>query len=170
MTDEQTDAVEGVAVAGYPSTTADSDKSNAQIIAERSADISAETAKNNEHRKVFVLPPGPKPTEANGYDHRANYAATREYAIQQGLRPTGDVRLVSCTKFGPGGVSWALTYAVPVLPAERVSYPEPGAAEVVTEHETDESGNVPTNSEGTGNTPNTDPAGTEPGAPSQPTE
>src|SRR5690606_26636532 len=58
-------------------------ESTDEIIARRSADIDATRASNNEHRKVFVLPPGPKPTEKNGYDHRANMAATRQYAISQ---------------------------------------------------------------------------------------
>lgn len=130
------------------------EKSNEAIIAERSADIDAETA--TEHRKVFVLPPGPKPTEANGFDHRANYAATRQYAIQQGLRPTGDVRLVSTKPFGPGDASWALTYAVPAVPAERETYVPDEPTEVITDHETDAEGNVPTNTEGNGDTPSTE--------------
>ena len=94
---------------------------DAQVIALRSADIHTDEAANDEHVKVFVLPPGAKPTEANGYDHAANMAAARQYAISQGLRPTGDVRLVSIKPFGPGLKSWALTYAVPVTPAERVN-------------------------------------------------
>lgn len=95
---------------------------DAEIIARRSADIDAEEAKDNEHVKVFVLPPGPKPTEANGYDHEANKAATRQYAISQGMRPTGDVRLVSI-KQHQNRVSWVLTYAVPVAVAEKIEAP-----------------------------------------------
>lgn len=120
--------------------------SDAQIIARRSADISADEATNNEHVKVFVLPPGAKPTVANGYAHEANYAATRQYAISQGLRPTGDVRLVSIKQHGPGTGnerSWALTYAVAVKPVERVNdwldLVDPARA-VVTDNETDETG------------------------------
>ncbi len=98
--------------------------SEARIIALRSADIDAEEAKDNEHVKVFILPPGPKPIEANGYSHEANYAATRQYAISQGMRPTGDVRLVSIKKH-ENGVSWVLTYAVPVSIVERSEASEP---------------------------------------------
>jgi hypothetical protein len=137
------------------------EKSDEQIVAERSADIDATTA--NEHRKVFVLPPGPKPTEANGFDHRANYAATRQYAVQNGLRPTGDVRLVSVKPFGPGGVSWALTYAVPAVPAESLGFDDEGNAPVdeaevvvITDNEADAEGHVPTNTEGNGSTPSTE--------------
>lgn len=103
--------------------------SDAEIIARRSADIHAEEAKGNEHVKLFVLPPGVKPTGANGYDHSANKAATRQYAISQGLRPIGDVRLVSIKQHA-NGISWVLTYAVPVAVAERIaepSGPEAGA-------------------------------------------
>lgn len=96
----------------------DSGLTDEQIIARRSADIEADSAKDSEHVKVFVLPPGPKPIEANGYDHEANKAATRQYAISQGMRPAGDVRLVSI-KQHKNKVSWVLTYAVPVILTER---------------------------------------------------
>jgi len=121
-------------------------ESTDEIIARRSADIDATRASNNEHRKVFVLPPGPKPTEKNGYDHRANMAATRQYAISQGMRPTDDVRHVSTAAFGPGGKSWALTYAVPVQPVEKIEgdeWREAVEVEVITDNETDTEGHVP---------------------------
>jgi len=96
--------------------------SDAEIIARRSADIHKAEAKGNEHVKVFVLPPGPKPTEANGYDHEANKAATKQYAISQGMRPVGDVRLVSIAQHR-NKVSWVLTYAVEVAVAEKIEAP-----------------------------------------------
>lgn len=68
-----------------------------------------------EHVKVFVLGPG-EYTEAAGYDHEANKIATRQYAIDAGLWPTGDVRHVS-TKKHADGKSKVLTYTVPVIPA-----------------------------------------------------
>lgn len=86
-----------------------------QIVARKSADV--HKSSSNEHVKEFVLPPGPKPTPANGYSHEANMAATVQYMISQGMRPAGDVRHVS-TKQHPNGVSWVLTYAVPAIPAE----------------------------------------------------
>lgn len=104
--------------------------SDAELVAQRTADTDEEAI--DEHVKVFVLPPGPKPTEANGFSHEANFAATRQYAISQGLRPTGDVRHVSTKPFGPGGKSWALTYAVPAVPAERFDFRE---VHVVTDNE-----------------------------------
>lgn len=121
--------------------------SDAEIIARRSADIHAEEAKGNEHAKVFVLPPGVKPTEANGYDHSANKAATRQYAISQGMRPIGDVRLVSIKQHA-NGISWVLTYAVPVAVAERIA--EPSGPEIVLQGE-----DAPANTGENGHTPDT---------------
>lgn len=121
---------------------------DAQIVARKSADVA--TASSDEHRKVFVLPPGPKPTEANGYDHAANKAATLQYMISQGLRPVTDaeVRLVSI-KQHKNGVSWVLTYAVPAVPAERVEEYRP-VADIVTEQVADEDGHVPNTTDGAG--------------------
>lgn len=87
-------------------------------IAARSADMDSPSTT---HEKVFVLGPGvgnPKSnpyTEANGFDHGPNKAATRQYAIDAGLWPTGDVSFKSAKKH-PDGVSWILTYRVPVIP------------------------------------------------------
>lgn len=129
--------------------------SNAEIIARRSADIDASAATNDEHLKVFVLPPGPKPTEANGYDHAANKAATRQYAISQGLRPSqDDVRLVSI-KQHKNKKSWVLTYGVKVVPAEFADYPLPATAEVITEAIAEDDGHVPTNTDGAGHSGDT---------------
>lgn len=123
--------------------------SDAEIIARRSADIHAEKAKKGEHVKVFVLPPGPKPTPSNGYDHEANKAATRQYAISQGMRPTGGVRHVSTAQHR-NGVSWVLTYAVPVAVAERIG--EPSEPHIVTGGD-----GADVNTDGNGHASNTDP-------------
>lgn len=132
--DDVLEATEGdldVRAAARDAEKAEADKaSDAELVAQRSADISETEA--DEHVKVFVLPPGPKPTEANGFDHGANMAATRQYMMSQGLRPTGDVRHVSTKPYGPGGKSWALTYAVPAVPAERFDFAE---VHVITENE-----------------------------------
>lgn len=88
-------------------------------VAARSADMEEPSL---EHEKVFVLGPGVAGvkgnpyTEAAGYDHEPNKAATRQYAIDVGLWPTGDVRFKS-GKRHPDGESWILSYAVPVIPA-----------------------------------------------------
>ena len=88
-------------------------------IASRSADMSSPS---DTHEKVFVLGPGignpsKNPyTEANGYDHEPNKAATRQYAIDGGMWPTGDVAFKSAKRH-PDGASWILTYTVPVIPA-----------------------------------------------------
>lgn len=88
-------------------------------IAARSADMDTPS---NTHEKQFVLGPGgvvskSNPyTEANGYDHEPNKAATRQYMIDQGLWPTADVEFKS-GKRHPDGVSWILTYRVEAIPA-----------------------------------------------------
>lgn len=124
-------------------------RSDEAIVASRSADIDTEEAKDGEHVKIFVLPPGPKPTEANGFNHEANFAAVRQYMLSQGLRPTGDVRHVSTKPhLGNEARGWALKYAVPAVPAERFDFAE---VHVITENEdpdgdghvTGESGNKP---------------------------
>lgn len=97
-----------------------------QLVEARTADTTATVAAtkvpNSEHVKVFVIPgDGAKPTAAN-YDHDANIAATRQYMVSNGLRPTGDVTFKGAEAFGPGGKSWALTYAAPAVPAERFDF------------------------------------------------
>lgn len=88
-------------------------------VTSRSADMDEPSTT---HKKQFVLGPGVgKPTknpytEANGYDHEPNKAATRQYAIDHGLWPTGEVRFKS-GKRHPDGESWILTYSVDVIPA-----------------------------------------------------
>lgn len=102
--------------------------SDGTLVEQRTADThetkNARGVDDGEHVKVFVIPPGNKP--GSDYDHDANIAATRQYMISQGLRPTGDVRFVGSEPFGPGLKSWALTYAVTAVPAERFDF----AAEV----------------------------------------
>lgn len=88
-------------------------------VAARSADMSEPSTT---HEKVFVVGPNPYQTgrnpytEASGFDHEPNKAATRQYAIDAGLWPTGDVSFKSAKKH-PDGVSWILTYSVDVIPA-----------------------------------------------------
>lgn len=125
--------------------------SRGEIIANRSADIHTKKAAGNRHVKVFVLPPGPKPTEENGYDHSANKAATIQYAISQGMRPTEKgVDAVELDSIEPhaNGISWVLTYSVEVVVAEAIT--EASGPEVVTEGE-----NVSTNTDGNGHSGDT---------------
>lgn len=93
--------------------------SDAEVVALKSQDVDKASA--DRHVKVFVLPAGPKPTESNGYSHEANMAATVQYMISQGLRPTGDVKLDSIKeqKRGEVLVGWELTYSVPAIPAAK---------------------------------------------------
>ena len=117
---------------------ASSELTDGQIIALRTTDTDEDSI--DEYVKVFVYPPGVKPTEANGIDHAANKAAAREFAIQNGLRPTGDAKLKSI-KQNRDGVAWDVTITVPVTPTERVE----GASEpqIVTGGE-----DAPANSDG----------------------
>lgn len=88
-------------------------------IAARSADMDEP---NTIHEKTFVVGPNPYQTgrnpytEGNGFDHEPNKAATRQYAIDNGLWPVADVQYKSAKKH-PDGVSWILTYTVEVIPA-----------------------------------------------------
>lgn len=88
------------------------------VIARRTIDTDAEELAV--HEKVFVLaalPDGAKPSAAK-YDHEPNKIATRNYAIQNGLRPTGPVTVKSITQHR-NGRSWVVTYKVPVVPVEK---------------------------------------------------
>lgn len=93
--------------------------SHDEIVARRTIDTDEPTL--GEHVKVFVLA-GAKPTEANDYDHEPNKAATRQYAISQGMRPTGDVKVKSI-KRNRDGVAWDVTYAVPVAVGDDLERP-----------------------------------------------
>lgn len=105
---------------------ADDSVPNDVEIAARSADMDTPS---DTHEKVFVLGPNPYSkgknpyTEANGYDHEPNKAATRQYAIDGGMWPTADVSFKSAKRH-PDGESWILTYTVPVIPAHTA---EPGS-------------------------------------------
>lgn len=113
---EHAGATEGVEPGQHVS---DPDVPNDVEIAARSADMDSPSAV---HEKVFVLGPNPVEnshnpyTEANGFDHEPNKGATRQFAIDQGLWPTGEVTHKS-TKRHPDGRSWVLAYTVPVIPA-----------------------------------------------------
>lgn len=103
---------------------------NGSLVEARTADTHATKVASeqpdDQHVKVFVIPgDGEKPTAKN-YDHDANIAATRQYMMSQGLRPTGDAVFKGAEPFGPGGRSWALTYAVEAVPAERFDFQQVG--------------------------------------------
>tara|TARA_R100000664_G_scaffold26315_1_gene36478 strand:+ start:889 stop:1380 length:492 start_codon:yes stop_codon:yes gene_type:complete len=88
-------------------------------VAARSVDMQSPSTT---HEKDFVLGPGSVDnsrnpyTEANGFDHEPNKAATRQYAIDAGMWPTGEAAFKRAKRH-PDGESWVLTYAVPVIPA-----------------------------------------------------
>lgn len=118
---------------------ADDSVPNDVEVAARSADMQSPSMT---HEKTFVVGPNPYQTaknpytEAGGFDHEPNKAATRQYAIDSGLWPTGDVSFKSAKKH-PDGVSWILTYTVDVIPAHEA---DPGATHprVVAEDGDDE--------------------------------
>lgn len=97
----------------------DKDLTDGEFIALKTADTDKDSS--DSFVKVYVIPAGPKPTEENGFSHEANKAATRQFAILSGLRPTGDVSLSSTKeqKRGDLSVGWELTYTVPVQPASK---------------------------------------------------
>jgi hypothetical protein len=80
-------------------------------VAERSADV--HKASSSRHIKVFVAPPG---FVVEGYDHTANFTATRQYMMGLGLRPDGDVEFDGASE-NVDGVSVDLTYSVAAIPA-----------------------------------------------------
>lgn len=100
--------------------------SDGDIVEARTADThetkAAEKVPDDEHVKVFVIPGDEHKPTADNYDHEPNIAATRQYMMSQGLRPTGEVVFKGAEPFGPGGKSWGLTYAVPAVPAERFDF------------------------------------------------
>lgn len=100
--------------------------SDGEIVEARTADThatkAADKVPDDEHVKVFVIPGDERKPTADNYDHEPNIAATRQYMMSQGLRPTGEVVFKGAEPFGPGGKSWALTYAAPAVPAERFDF------------------------------------------------
>lgn len=81
--------------------------------AARAADVPE--VSTSTHRKEFVHGPGVY-TEAGGFSHEANIAATRQGIINAGLRPLTDVKHVS-TKTHEDGISKVLAYEAEVIPA-----------------------------------------------------
>jgi hypothetical protein len=81
--------------------------------AARAADV--DEVSTSTHRKEFVHGPGVY-TEAGGFSHEANIAATRQGIINAGLRPVTDVKHVS-TKTHEDGISKVLAYEAEVIPA-----------------------------------------------------
>lgn len=118
--------------------------SDGALVEARTADThateKAERVADDKHIKVFVIPGDSEKPTASNYDHEPNIAATRQYMMSQGLRPTGDVEFKGSEKFGPGGKSWALTYAVTAVPAERFDFTEVG----VLDQQDDDADEVPT--------------------------
>jgi hypothetical protein len=96
-------------------------------VAARSTDV--DEVKTEVHRKEFVHGPG-KYTVASGFSHEANIAAVRQYLINSGLRPVGEVEHVS-TKTHEDGISKVLAYEVEAVPAHLAEAYEVAHAHVI---------------------------------------
>lgn len=110
-----------------PATAHVSDAEADTEVAARSADV--DEVKTEVHRKEFVHGPG-KYTVASGFSHEANIAAVRQYLINSGLRPVGEVEHVS-TKTHEDGISKVLAYEVEAVPAHLAEAYEVAHAKVV---------------------------------------
>lgn len=82
-------------------------------VAERSADVSKASTKL--HRKVFRVFVGRGGTIDESFDHQPNFTATRQYMIDHGLRPLGDVSFVGQEPYDDRNID--LTYQVEAIPA-----------------------------------------------------
>lgn len=96
-------------------------------VAARSADV--EAVDTEVHRKEFVQGPGDY-SKGSGFSHEANIAGVRQYLINSGLRPVGDVKHVS-TRTHEDGISKVLAYEVEAVPAHLAESYEVAHAEVI---------------------------------------
>jgi hypothetical protein len=88
-------------------------------VAERSADVVK--ASTRRHRKVFRVFHGGLTFIEDAFDHGPNKIATRQYMVDHGLRPVGDVTLVDSKPFDENNVD--LTYEVEAIPAQVATDP-----------------------------------------------
>jgi hypothetical protein len=95
-------------------------------VAERSSDVT--TGRTRNHRKVFRVFFGPGDAYIpETFDHGPNRVATRQYMTSHGLRPIGEVELVSAEPYDDNNID--LTYQVEAVPAAIAV--EPATAHVV---------------------------------------
>lgn len=93
-------------------------------IAERTPDAeltkSGRRKTSKTHTKVFVAPHG---FNLDDYDHTANIFAVRQYMLNLGLRPVGDVQFDG-ESTNIDGVSVDLTYSVDAVPSVIATDPD----------------------------------------------
>lgn len=89
-------------------------------IAERSSDVTSRTSKR--HRKVFVVYTDGLDFDPADFDHAPNFNATRQYMLDHGLRPLGDVEFTGAEAYDARNT--ALTYEVEAVPAAVATSPE----------------------------------------------
>lgn len=82
-------------------------------VAQRSADVTKGSTK--QHTKIFRIFTAGLEFVADEFDHSGNFTATRQYMIEHGLRPVGDVSFVGAEKYDEKNTD--LTYQVEALPA-----------------------------------------------------
>lgn len=95
-------------------------------VAQRSADVTEDST--DTHKKVFVVRKADYDEET--FNHDPNVAATRQYLINQGMRPAEDGSF-SGAEDNKDGRSVNLTYSVKVIPADVAHDPEVKNASVV---------------------------------------
>lgn len=94
-------------------------------VSERSDDVSAKVSKK--HRKVFRVETFGNPI-GDDFDHAPNKTATRQYMVDHGLRPVGDVSFAGAEPYDERNTD--LSYEVEAVPA-AVAKDEPSLAHVV---------------------------------------
>jgi hypothetical protein len=81
-------------------------------IAERTIDTDKSATKV--HRKVFRVFTYGLDFDASAFDHEPNFTGTRQFMVEHGLRPVGDVRFVGAERFDDKNTD--LVYEVEALP------------------------------------------------------
>jgi hypothetical protein len=89
-------------------------------VAARTSDESSKST--SKHRKVFIVDHYGYDFDGSTFDHGPNFNATRQYMLDHGLRPTGDVTLVDTFDLTDRAI--ALTYEVEAIPAAVATEPE----------------------------------------------
>lgn len=88
-------------------------------VAERSADVARSASRK--HRKIYRVFTDGLDFVDEAFDHSANFTAARQYMLDHGLRPTGDVAFVGASKYDDRNTD--LTYEVEAIPAQVATDP-----------------------------------------------
>lgn len=88
-------------------------------VSERSDDVTAKVSKK--HRKIFRVFTAGFDFIADEFDHAGNKTAVRQFMLDHGLRPVGDVSFVGAEPFDAKNTD--LTYEVEAVPAAVATDP-----------------------------------------------